>query len=185
MPESEVFMMKHRAINKNFNRNVKRDIQLAKSRTVRKRSGPVKRKQAAVTKPGSTSPTAKKQTSLSKLLTPKNLQESLKTVVNLRTMVKNWLQYLNQADQVLDTLFITSSSLKESGVLEKLVKQKGKNLTTEDFTNILIAFMNSPLGGNLLKGVGGGQNQNEQTPAPASTQQQAAPIQPQQQPPQM
>jgi hypothetical protein len=177
--------MKHRAINKDFNRNVKRDIQLAKSRTVRKKSGTVKRKPTAAAKPGSTLPATKKSTSLSQLLTPKNLQESLKTVVNLRTMVKNWLQYLNQADQVLDTLFITSSSLKESGVLEKLVKQKGKNLTTEDFTNILIAFMNSPLGGQFLKGVGSGQNKNEQTPAQASTQQQAAPLQPQQQPPQM
>lgn len=88
---------------------------------------------------------------ISKLLSPKNLQQSIKTVGNLRNSVKSWIQYLNQADQMLDTLFVTSSSLKESGVLDKLVKQKGKNLTTDDFTSILIALMNSPIGGQLFK----------------------------------
>ncbi len=70
---------------------------------------------------------------------------------SLRNTVKNWLQYLQQADQILDTLFITSNSLKETGVLDKLVKSRGKNLSTEDFTNILMALMNTPLGAQLLK----------------------------------
>lgn len=85
------------------------------------------------------------------MLSPKNLQESLKTVGNLRTMVKNWMQYLHQADQLLDTIFLTSNSLKETGVLDKLIKSKGKNLKTEDFTNILMALMNSPVGAHLFK----------------------------------
>jgi hypothetical protein len=176
LPESEVFKVKHRATKKNFQRSIKReikDIQLAKSRTARRKGAPAKRKQTSAAKPTQAPPAAKKSTSLSQLLTPKNLQESLKTVVNLRSTVKNWLQYLNQADQMLDTLFITSSSLKESGVLEKLVKHKGKNLTTEDFTNILIAFMNSPLGGHLLKGAGGGQSQDDQAQTQAQAQGQA------------
>jgi hypothetical protein len=69
-------------------------------------------------------------------------------------MVKNWMNYLQQADTLLDTVYATSNSLKESGVLEKLVKQKGKNLTTEDFTSILIALMNSPAGSQLVKSMG-------------------------------
>ncbi len=134
------------------------DIQLAKSqlqrtsrpssgkRRPKRKSSPAKRRSAPA-KPEAT----KSKGNLSKLLSPKNLQESLKTVGNLRTMVKNWMQYLQQADQLLDTIFLTSNSLKETGVLDKLIKSKGKNLKTEDFTNILMALMNSPVGAHLFK----------------------------------
>ncbi|MBX5436119.1 MAG: hypothetical protein IRZ33_02760 [Alicyclobacillaceae bacterium] len=98
---------------------------------------------------------AKRPASLAELLSPKNLQDSLKAVGNLRTMVKNCLQYLQQADAMLDTLYTTSHTLRETGVLEKLVKQRGRNLTTEDFTNILVALMNSPLGSQFLRSMGG------------------------------
>lgn len=138
-------------------------VQLAKAqvtrptqrRTANQRRPANRRSSTVREKPTPSKSAGKKRAApLSQLLTPKTLQESVKTVTNLRGMVKTWLQYLNQADQVLDTLFVTTNSLKESGVLDKLVKQRGKNLTTEDFTNVLMALMNSPLGGQMLKGLG-------------------------------
>lgn len=97
----------------------------------------------------------KKKSSIGKFLSPQNIQESLKSVGNLRSMVKNWLGYLQQADTLLDTVYATSNSLRDSGVLEKIVKQKGKNMTTDDFTSILIALMNSPVGSQVLKSMTG------------------------------
>ncbi|WP_062308580.1 hypothetical protein [Alicyclobacillus sendaiensis] len=91
----------------------------------------------------------------SQILTPKNMQDTLKTVGNLRNMVKNWLNYLQQADRMLDTFYVTTGALKESGVLDKLIKFKGRNLTTEDFTNILAALLSSPLAEGFFKGAGG------------------------------
>ncbi|WP_067930282.1 hypothetical protein [Alicyclobacillus kakegawensis] len=117
---------------------------------------------------------------LAKLLSPKNLQESLKTVGTLRNFVKNGLNYLQQADRLLDTLYVTSNSLRESGVLDKIIKNRGKNLNTEDFTNILMAFLNSPLGSRVLKeGDGGGKSDGGQgnTVSPASQTGPASPAQ--------
>lgn len=118
------------------------------------------------------STTAKKPSGLSKLLSPKNIQQSLKTVGSLRNVVKNWLQYLQQADQVLDTFYVTSNSLKETGVLDKIVKSRGKNLTSEDFTNVLVALMNSPMGSQLLRSIGG---RDKEVSAPATSATPAAP----------
>lgn len=158
------------------------DIQLAKAQLPRARSTrrpPVaarrrpiaagKRRPKSAEKPSL--PAKVNKGNLSKLLNPKNLQESLKSIGNLRGSVKTWLGYLQQADQLLDTLFITSSSLKETGVLEKLVKSKGKNLNTEDFTNILMALMNTPMGAQLFKGNGDSNTETESngTAATAST----------------
>jgi len=110
-------------------------------------------------KPVAVGPTKKKKSSgLSQLWNPENIQESLKSVGQLRTSLKNWLQYLQQADQLLETIYVTSSSLKESGVLDKIVKQRGKNLTSDDFTNILIALMNSPVGSQVFKSIGNQSN---------------------------
>jgi hypothetical protein len=103
--------------------------------------------------------TAKKASGLAKLFSGDNISETVKTVGNLRGVVKNWVQYLNSADQMLDNLFVTTNSLRETGVLDKLVKQKGKNLNTDDYTNILMALMNSPIGGQMLKGLGGGKGE--------------------------
>ncbi|WP_188332332.1 hypothetical protein [Alicyclobacillus suci] len=130
-------------------------------------------------RPGSQAvgPSTKKQ-SLSQLLSPKNVQETMKTVGNLRGMVKNWLGYLEQADKMLDTIFVTTNSLKESGVLDKLVKHRGKNLNTEDFTSILAALMSSPLAGGFFKGDDGDANESTTQPA-ASPQQTAQPSAPQ------
>ncbi|WP_083511796.1 hypothetical protein [Alicyclobacillus acidiphilus] len=107
-----------------------------------------------ITSPDGSAAGSKKGTSIAQLFTPKNLQETVKTVTSLRGMVKNWLGYLQQADRMLDTVYITTGSLKESGVLDKLLKNRGKNLTTEDYTSILAALMASPLGAGLLKGGG-------------------------------
>lgn len=107
---------------------------------------------------------------------------------NLRGMVKNWLGYLQQADRMLDTIFVTTGSLKESGVLDKLVKYRGKNLSTDDYTSILSALMASPLASGFLKGDDheAGEGQAEQSAAQRPQQQgQALPPPQQQHPPQM
>ncbi len=161
------------------------DIQLAKQSTARNggaKSGKGKagKKMSAASRPKSsqkspaktavksTAAPAKKAGGLAQLLSPKGIQDSLKSVGSLRNSVKNWLRYLEQADQVLETIYATSNSLKESGVLEKIVKQKGKNLTTEDFANILVALMNSPIGGQVFKG-GGDETDASETPAAPAT----------------
>lgn len=147
-----------------------RDIRLAKgqspanrrrttgSTNTRKPKKSSSNKSTTSKKQSSAASSSKKATSLSKLLTPKNMQETVKTVTNLRGMVKNWLGYLQQADKMLDTVFVTTSSLKESGVLDKIVKQRGKNLSTEDFTSILAALMSSPMASSFL---GGGSDDDE------------------------
>jgi hypothetical protein len=112
---------------------------------------------------------------LGQLLSPKNLQGSLKTVGNLHGMVRNWLNYLQQADQILETFVVTGNSLKETGVLDKLVKHRGKNLTTDDFTNILIALMNSPVGHRFFKSVQGSQDGNGTAPPSADSVDTGAP----------
>ncbi|MDQ0191390.1 hypothetical protein JI721_05960 [Alicyclobacillus cycloheptanicus] len=134
-----------------------RDIRLAKGnlrQPAKSARRPARRKPVARPRPKSrpATVTPAKKNHLGDLLTPKNIQESIKSVGSLRNTVKNWMKYLQQADQILDTLFVTSNSLRESGVLDKLVKNKGKNLTTEDFTNVLMALMNSPLGSQVLGG---------------------------------
>ncbi|GGJ02740.1 hypothetical protein GCM10010885_10110 [Alicyclobacillus cellulosilyticus] len=107
---------------------------------------------------------------LSALLSPENMQESMKAVGNLRRFIRSCAQYLQQADQMLETFYVTSNALKETGVLEKLVKHRGKNLSTEDFANILAALMNSPLGAQLFKGAGGGESRETQsTSAPRNS----------------
>lgn len=116
------------------------------------RRKPALKKKATAAKSQNAGGTTKKKRSLSNLLTPENLQESLKSVGSLRNMVKSGLGYLQQADRMLETLHTTSNSLRESGVLDKIIKQRGRNLSTEDFTNILMALMSSPIGGQLFKG---------------------------------
>gem|GEM_PF-4757654 len=97
-------------------------------------------------------PAKRKSRGLGSFFTADNIQESLKQVNNLRSLVKNGLGYLQQANEVLETLSSASNSLRETGVLDKLIKGRGKNLTTEDFTNILVALMNSPAGSRMFKG---------------------------------
>lgn len=102
---------------------------------------------------------------LGKALSPKNIEESLGSIVSLRSFCKQCMKYVQQADTLLDTLFVTGNSLKESGVLSKLAESKGKNLNTSDFTNILMALMNSPMGNNIFKKLGSGDAQTSEEPA--------------------
>jgi len=108
---------------------------------------------------------------LGKALSPKNIEESLGSIVSLRSFCKQCMKYVQQADTLLDTLFVTGNSLKESGVLSKLAESKGKNLNTSDFTNILMALMNSPMGNNIFKKLGSGSSD-------AGTAQETATIEP-------
>ncbi|AEJ45023.1 hypothetical protein [Alicyclobacillus acidocaldarius] len=134
-------------------------VALAKAQASRPANGRGTRRAAARSGGRNSAPAQSKAGSKapapSQLLTPKNMQDTLKTVGNLRNMVKNWLNYLQQADKMLDTFYVTTGALKESGVLDKLIKFKGRNLTTEDFTNILAALLSSPLAEGFLKGSGG------------------------------
>lgn len=144
---------------------------LAKKNTVKKAVP----KKTAVSTPSSSTPTSKetgKKTGkkFSKLLTPKNFEESLGTIVSLRTFCKNCLRYVQQADNLLDTLFVMGNSLQDSGVLKKLSEFKGKNLNTGDFTNILMALMNTPVGAGLFKRLSGGDTTTEEAPAPNPAQ---------------
>lgn len=134
-----------------------------------KKKRPVNRKNGQSGLP-STKNTNTNKNSLSKLLSPENIQETVKSVGTLRTQVKKWMGYLQQADQVLDTVFFTTNSLRDTGVLDKLVKQRGKNLSTEDFTNILVALMNSPAGTQILKSMGSGDDSSSEAETPASQQ---------------
>lgn len=112
---------------------------------------------------------------LGKALTPKNLEESLSSIVSLRSFCKQCMRYVQQADTLLDTLFVTTNSLKESGVLSKLAESKGKNLNTSDFTNILMALMNSPMGSNIFKRLGSSDNSDSNAGGDATTSQAALP----------
>jgi hypothetical protein len=95
---------------------------------------------------------------LGQLFSGQGLQDSLKTVGNLHGMLRKGLNYLQQADQLLETFVVTGNSLKETGLLDKLVKHRGKNLTTDDFTNLLIALMNSPVGHRFFRSLQGSQD---------------------------
>lgn len=103
---------------------------------------------------------------------PTFVQDTMRTLSHLRNLCKNCLKYVQQADSVLETLFSSANSLHETGLLQKLMQQRGKNLTANDWTTILLTLMNTPLGSSLLKKPGG------DTPAG-----QKAPPSPQQLPP--
>lgn len=104
---------------------------------------------------------------LSKLLSPKNFDQSMDTITNLRAFCRQCVKYVQQADNVLDTLFVTGNSLKETGVLKKLTESKGKNLSTDDLTNILLSLMNSPLGATIFQRISGGKDSADGSAAPS------------------
>ncbi len=127
-------------------------------------------------------------------MSPKNMEESLTTISTLRNFCKKCIQYVQQADGLLDTLYVTTNSLQESGVLKKLSETKGKNLSSADLTTMLMALMNSPLGNSFFKrltnGDGGSADNasdttntvqhtspaTNQLPAPAPQSPQAGPL---------
>ena len=103
-----------------------------------------------------------------KILSPKNMEESLTTISTLRNFCKQCIRYVQQADGLLDTLYVTTNSLQESGLLKKISESKGKNLNSGDFTTMLLALMNSPLGNSFFKRLTGGDSGNSDTPATPS-----------------
>ena len=98
---------------------------------------------------------------LGKLLSPKNFDQSMDTIANLRSFCRQCVRYVQQADSVLDTLFVTGSSLKETGVLKKIAESKGKNLSTDDLTNILLSLMNSPIGATIFQKMSGSKDASD------------------------
>jgi hypothetical protein len=145
------------------------DIVLAKS------SPPAKAKRNASKKGSSVKAKSSKRAAKTAPLTlqlpnpksPTFIQDSMRTITNLRNLCKNCLKYIQQADSVLDTLFSSANSLHETGLLQKIMQNKGKNLSTGDWTTILLTLMNTPLGSSLLKkpgGEGGQGNHPQQLP---------------------
>lgn len=125
-----------------------------KNRKTRKKT--VARKNPPTGKPGKTS----------SLPSPSNLI-SLDSLNNLRKNAKQWLNYLQQADVFLDTIYSAGNQLNETGVLQKIIKQKGKNLSTGDFTAILMALMNTPLADRFFKG---GKQESNSANTPSESQ---------------
>ncbi len=168
-----------------------RELQLMKAKSPHTR-GAGQQKKAGAKKIGSVAnkkTTAKKRTvsntpkstptdalgnGLGTILSPKNFKESINTISTLRGWSKQMAKYVHQADNLLDTLFITANSLQESGVLKKLAETKGKKLNTGDLTSILMALMNSPLGNTVFKKLSGnedgtGTDETKTTDAPQAT----------------
>jgi hypothetical protein len=120
---------------------------------------PVKKKNGGKKKGNSSKSKGAKKSSKSAPLTlqlpnpnsPTFVQDSMRTITNLRNLCKNCLKYIQKADSVLDTLFSSANSLHETGLLQKLMQSKGKNLSTGDWTTILLTLMNTPLGSSILK----------------------------------
>jgi hypothetical protein len=105
---------------------------------------------------------------------------SLEGIGDLRTMCKNTMKYLQQADVWLDTLYIASNNLNKTGLLKKLTETKGKGLSTTDLTGLLLSFMNTPLADQFFKGGSSSDSAaeppdgNRPSPGNASPQPQAA-----------
>ncbi|MBE3552363.1 MAG: hypothetical protein IMX06_05830 [Kyrpidia tusciae] len=88
-------------------------------------------------------------------LSPRFIQDSINSLGNLRKLTKQALQYVQQADTMIETLFSTANSLNESGILQKLIQHRGRNLSTADLAAILGALLNSPIGNRLFERIGG------------------------------
>lgn len=136
----------------------------------KKRTGnPAPRRKSGRRNVNSAPSTPSSSKSLSNLL-------SLDSIGDLRGKTKQWLQYLQQADRVLDTLYVAGNSMNESGLLQKIIKNKGKNLSTGDLASILTALINTPLAEQFLKGWGGsGESGTAEAPAGSSQQPQPGP----------
>jgi len=81
---------------------------------------------------------------------PTFYEDSLQTMTHLRAFCKQCVGYMQKADTLFGSLSGVGTSLHKAGVLPKLTQGKFKELTTGDWTQILMALMNSPLSGFLL-----------------------------------
>ena len=123
----------------------------SKSHPIRSKKRPQKKAKSSTSSSAAPKTTKTDSPNWSKILSPKNMEESLTTISTLRNFCKKCIQYVQQADGLLDTLYVTTNSLQESGVLKKLSETKGKNLSSADLTTMLMALMNSPLGNSFFK----------------------------------
>jgi hypothetical protein len=83
---------------------------------------------------------------------PTFLEDSLKSIGQLRSFCKQCMTYVQRADQMFDALHGVGSHLHQAGVLPKLMKGNIRELTTGDWAALLMAILNSPLSGVLLGG---------------------------------
>lgn len=94
---------------------------------------------------------------LPKPKSPTFYEDSIKSIGSLRDMTKKGLTYMQRADQLFESLHGVGSQLQQSGVLPKLMQGKVKDLSTGEWSALLMALLNSPLSGFLLGGGGGGE----------------------------
>ncbi|MDB5085749.1 MAG: hypothetical protein JWN30_2635 [Bacilli bacterium] len=119
-----------------------------------KPSASLKPKLIPVQKRGSTVKTKSKSgfnLHLPDLKSPTFLQDSLQGITTLQQFCQQCLGYVQQATSMMDQLQGTAKSLHEAGIWQRLVETKGKNLSAGDLTNMLVALMNTPIGGTILK----------------------------------
>jgi hypothetical protein len=81
---------------------------------------------------------------------PTFYDDSVRAISNLRKLCKQCMGYVSRADQLFDGLHTVGSHLHQAGVLPKIASGKFKDLTTGEWTAVLMALLNSPLSGFLL-----------------------------------
>jgi len=130
--------------------------ELRKSAKPRRSSQPAPRGRRQVPLPGAASfPSLK----LPSPKSPTFYEDSVRSMSSLRKLCKQCMGYVQKADGWLDSLHGVGSHLHREGVLPKISQGKIKDLTTSDWTTLLMALMNSPLAGLLL---GGGDAKKEE-----------------------
>jgi len=67
-----------------------------------------------------------------------------------KALCQQCMKYVDHADSVLSTLFITTHSMTETGVLDKLKQKNLKKLQPSEVSSVLMALMNSPIGRKLF-----------------------------------
>ncbi|PWK16380.1 hypothetical protein [Tumebacillus permanentifrigoris] len=87
---------------------------------------------------------------------PTFAEDSIKHLSTLRQLCKKYTGYMSRADQLFDSLHGVGSHLHKEGVLPKVIGGKFKDMTTSEWTTLLMALMNSPLAGMFLSTAGGG-----------------------------
>jgi hypothetical protein len=157
---------------------VEREIQMVKTELRSKRPGrPSSKKKSSVVPTQGKKPPLPGGASFPsfQLPSPKSptfLEDSIKSIGSLRNVCKQCMGYIQRADKWFDALHHVGSHLHETGVLPKITKGNFKELTTGDWTSILMLLLNSPLSSLLLGSSEG--NSEPDTPAPATADAEAA-----------
>ncbi|MCX7569664.1 hypothetical protein OS242_06780 [Tumebacillus sp. DT12] len=92
---------------------------------------------------------------------PTFYDDSVRAIANLRNLCKQCIGYVSRADQLFDGLHGVGSQLHQAGVLPKIAGGKFKDLTSNEWTAVLMALLNSPLSGFLLGGGAPEETKNE------------------------